>query len=104
EEIWTFDPGDGGGANRGVAYWEDEGSDERRIFFSSGPNLYALDADTGMPIRSFGNEGIVDMRYGLDREELLSVRSTSPGVVYEDLLIIGSSSGEGPEPTAPGHL
>ena len=103
-EIWTFDPGDGGGANRGVAYWEDDAREDRRVFFSSGANLYALDADSGMPIRSFGTNGKVDMREGLDRDELLSVRSTSPGVVFEDLIIMGSSTGEGPERTAPGHI
>ena len=102
EEIWTFDPGDGGGANRGVAHWTD--GDDARIFFSSGPDFFALDAETGTPVDEFGDAGRVDLRKGLDREEERSISNTSPGVVFEDLIIMGSSAGEGPEPTAPGHI
>jgi quinoprotein glucose dehydrogenase len=47
----------------------------------------------------------VDLRDGLDRDVyFLSVTATSPGIVYQDLLILGSVVGEGPTPSAPGHI
>lgn len=48
KEIWKFDPGEknsGLGVNRGVTYWED--GDDKRILYSLGEYLYALDARTG---------------------------------------------------------
>ena len=32
------------------------------------------------------------------------VRATSPGIIFKDLLILGSTVGEGPGPAAPGHI
>lgn len=97
-QIWRFDPFVGRErslhANRGVAYWA-EGND-RRIFFSAGRRLYALDAGTGRPIPSFGDSGFVDLSVGLSRrlaDEYLV--ATSPGLVYRDLLIQGTRVGEG---------
>ena len=47
----------------------------------------------------------MDLREGLDRDVFsLSVIATSPGIVFEDLLIVGSMVGEGPGPSAPGHV
>ncbi|MCH7858326.1 MAG: pyrroloquinoline quinone-dependent dehydrogenase [Candidatus Marinimicrobia bacterium] len=104
--IWTFDPFDGGrarGVNRGVTYWE--AGDDKRILFTAGSNLYALDAETGRPKVDFGDNGIVDLLTGLDRDVAgLSISATTPGVIHGNLLIIGSSVGEGPGPTAPGHI
>jgi quinoprotein glucose dehydrogenase len=66
--------------------------------------LYALDARTGKPAPGFGNEGRIDLRRGLGREpETLSVSSTSPGVVYKDLLIVGTLVNED-LPSAPGDI
>lgn len=106
EEIWRFDPYEGGpasGVNRGLTYWR-EGEDAR-IFYVAGSNLYALDAGSGEKIPDFGEEGVVDLYEGLGRE----VRSTwvtaaTPGIVFEDLLIMGSTLGEGPAAVAPGHI
>ena len=108
-ELWRFDPweGQGGrGVNRGVAYWESgETSNDRRLFFSAGQFLYAINASTGKPVAGFGMNGRIDMRDGLDRDVyFLSVTASSPGIVYKDLLIIGSVVGEGPSPSAPGHI
>ena len=103
---WMFDPwnGQGGrGVNRGVTYWA--GGDDRRIFYVAGNVLYALNATNGQPIPGFGSGGKVDLRDGLDRDVFfLSVTATSPGIVYRDLLIMGSVVGEGPNPSAPGHI
>ncbi len=105
--IWRFDPwqgGRGGGVNRGVAYWTD-GAGDQRIFHSAGNFLYALDAKTGKPVPSFGDQGRISHRDGFDTDVFfLSVGNNTPGMVWKDLLILGSTTGEGPQPTAPGHI
>ena len=89
--------------SRGVAYWTD-GKLDRRIFFTAGSNTFAIDAATGKPIRSFGNQGSIDLHDGLGRDvRNLFVVSTSPGMVYKDLLIMGARVNEEP-PSAPGHI
>ncbi|SFT73790.1 quinoprotein glucose dehydrogenase [Algoriphagus locisalis] len=109
EEVWRFDPFEvlGGenswaGTNRGVSYWED--GDDKRILFGAGNWLMAVDAETGEPILSFGDEGKVDLRKGLDTErEDFMIVANAPGVVYGDLLIIGMRLSEGLD-AAPGHI
>lgn len=109
EEIWRFDPFEilGGenswaGTNRGVSYWES--GDEKRILFGAGNWLMAIDALTGEPDLTFGNNGKVDLRKGLteNRDDFLIV-ANAPGVVFEDLLIIGMRLSEGLD-AAPGHI
>ncbi|HEY4207284.1 MAG TPA: c-type cytochrome, partial [Puia sp.] len=88
--------------NRGVAYWQD--GDEKRIFFSAGSWLYAIDAATGLRVPGFGRNGKVDLHDGLGRDvHDLYVAATSPGVVYKDLLIMGTRVSEGSD-AAPGHI
>ena len=100
---WQFDSGtSGSGPNRGVTYWASAG--DRRIFTAQDHFLYALDAATGKPIGSFGAEGRIDLHEGLGRApEEQSVRLTTPGVVYKNLLIVGGRVGEG-LPASPGHV
>lgn len=91
------------GPNRGLSYWE-SGSD-KRILFAGGHHLIALDARTGKPIAGFGDGGSVDLREGLGRNvdhETYAV--TTPGAIYNDLIIIGAKVGEGPLPAAPGDV
>jgi len=92
---WTFDSGlTSRGPNRGVTYWTDGRS--ARIFAAADHFLYALDAQTGTPIETFGRAGRIDLHEGLGRPpELQSVRLTTPGVIYRDLLIIGGRVNEG---------
>jgi quinoprotein glucose dehydrogenase len=92
--------------NRGVIYWED-GAD-KRILYSSGSNLYAIDAETGKPVSGFGNNGIVDLHEGLGDQlghsiDKLMVTATTPGVLYKNTIVIGSSVSEGGD-AAPGHV
>jgi len=99
---WSFDPfngGEGGGILRGVTYWED--GDDKRILYTAGDNLLAQNAVTGQLIKSFGNDGKVSMNVGLRGDSsAISVIPTSPGIVYQDLLIIGAEVSElfGAEP------
>lgn len=88
-EIWRFgDPlKTWYSTSRGVTYWRD-GTD-KRILYTVGPTLYALDARTGQPILSFGNNGRVDLHTGLgEAAKNKFVISNTPGTLYKDLLIM----------------
>jgi quinoprotein glucose dehydrogenase len=103
KEIWKFDPSGGAASgarfrHRGVTVYKD------RVFVSYRSFLYALDRKTGTPIASFGNAGRIDLRENLGMPaEKLSVSASTPGVVFEDLLIMGSSVPE-TIPGSPGHI
>lgn len=103
--LWKFDSGiTARGPNRGVTYWSN-GTDAR-IFASVTSYLYALDARTGEVVKDFGEGGRIDMRLGLGRDNAVgsvTVGLTSPGVIYRDLLIIGSATAER-LPAAPGDI
>jgi hypothetical protein len=82
-------------------YWRK--GDEKRILFTAGSYLYAIDAKSGKIIQSFGIKGKVDLREGLGRPaEKQFVISNTPGIIYGDLLILGDRVSEGPGPSAPG--
>ncbi len=88
--------------NRGVTYWQ-EGND-KRIFYTAGPYLFAVEAMTGTLISTFGNNGRVELHEGLGRDVTdLYVASTSPGIIYKDLLVMGSRVSESSN-AAPGHI
>lgn len=104
---WTFDPATRGGSSlsvcRGVALYRGSATDQR-LFYSAGPHLYCVDALTGKLIESFGQGGVIDLHDGLDRSVGdLYVASTSPGMIYKDLLIIGARVDE-TTPAAPGYI
>lgn len=105
--LWSFDPNKdkpvtGKTRNRGLNYWE-SGTD-RRLYFASGSWLYALNAANGQPVPAFGAAGRVDLRQNLGRDASnLSITVTTPGVIYKDLLILGSLVSEA-LPAAPGHI
>jgi quinoprotein glucose dehydrogenase len=96
EKIWSFDPyngGRGGGSFRGVTYWKD--GDDERILFTAADHLFALDAKTGKPILAFGDSGRVSMNVGMrDDPALISIKPTSPGIIYGDLIILGNEVSE----------
>ena len=74
ELLWSYSLNEGKRAEaaprrlsgRGVAYWTD-GKAERIIYVTPGYQLIALDAKTGRPIPSFGNNGIVDLKRDNDQ-------------------------------------
>lgn len=104
---WSFTPDQGKTVpgklrNRGVSYWED-GSD-RRVFYAVREYLYAVDATTGKLAPSFGEAGRVDLREGLGRDpKQQDISATTPGVIYKDLLILGSIVSED-LPASPGDI
>jgi glucose dehydrogenase len=100
---WKFDSGVVGlQPDRGMAWWTD--GKERRLFAGVMNFLYCLDADTGKPIPSFGENGRIDLRKDLrGNYEEQSIVLTTPGIVYKDLIIVG---GRNPEthPAPPGDI
>jgi quinoprotein glucose dehydrogenase len=57
------------GAGRGVAYWSSaDGSDQRIIYVTPGYTMIALNARTGVPIATFGKDGVVDLKLDDDQE------------------------------------
>ena len=103
-EIWTFDPrayeggpvgaGPTGFKHRGIAYWSD--GDDARVFLNSRDRLYAIDAESGEPDANFGEGGSVSLTDGHGREVTrFEFDQTSPPVVFEDLVIVGSRVPDG---------
>jgi quinoprotein glucose dehydrogenase len=107
KEKWSFDPNEGKKPtgkmrNRGVTHWTD--GKQSRIYFGFRQWLYALDAATGRPAQGFGEGGRVDLREGLGRDpKAQTVTVTTPGVIYKDLLIVGSLVSEA-LPSSPGFI
>lgn len=91
--------------DRGINYWESKDGRERRLLYASNHCLRALDARTGKSILSFGEHGRVDLKQSLGRDPatLTLVQSTTPGRVFEDLLILGSATNQG-YGSAPGDI
>jgi len=106
-ELWVH-PAESGTTiitNRGLNYWESKDRLDRRLLFASDHFLRAIDARTGSTISTFGSGGRVSLKEGLDRDPatIKLVQSTTPGRVFEDLLILGSATNQG-YGSAPGDI
>lgn len=96
-EIWVHDDGSPRSiTHRGLNYWESNDRSDRRILYAAENMLHALDARTGKLIESFGEKGSVDLRLGLGRDlnAVRRIQSGTPGRVFENLIILGSATGE----------
>ncbi len=101
-ELWKYDPevwrmgqpSNGTGfVHRGVATWSTPR--ERRVFINARWKLIAIDAATGKPIPSFGEDGAVDLTAQLRRRtNRAHYTNTSPPVVYGNLVIVGNGVGD----------
>jgi quinoprotein glucose dehydrogenase len=99
KELWVRKFGSGGrfsgiAGQRGANYWESKDRSDRRIFVTSGGMLHALDPRTGEPIDTFAEHGRLDLKTGVDRARV-PLGSRSPGRIFENLIILGSATGEG---------
>jgi quinoprotein glucose dehydrogenase len=89
-------------SGHGVAYWTD-GKEERVLYVTPGYRLVALDAKTGVPVPSFGKNGIVDLKLDDDQEiDLITgeVGLHSTPVVAKNVVIVGAAHMEGGAPTS----
>lgn len=107
KQVWAHapDPDTEIMTDRGINYWESADGRDRRLLFAANHFLQAIDARTGKQILSFGTDGRVNLKEGLGRDPntLSLVQSTSPGRVFENLLILGSATNQG-YGSAPGDI
>ena len=82
--------------HRGINYWQSKDGTDRRLLITNHDQLEEIDARTGKSIDSFGDGGHVDLRAGLGRDpnSIKQIESGSPGRVFENLIILGSVTGE----------
>jgi quinoprotein glucose dehydrogenase len=93
KEIWIHE-GLNGITSRGINFWQSADGKERRLLFSIDNFLQAIDARTGLSIPTFGIDGTVDLRADLLRGEKMGWNNNSPGKIWKNLLILGSTTGE----------
>jgi quinoprotein glucose dehydrogenase len=93
KELWRVKPEIRLPSVRGFAYWRSKDGSEERVFFPQGTSLRALDPRTGTILPDF----YIDLRQGLDRDpqRIRFIAPTSPGRVFENMIILGSITGEG---------
>lgn len=103
KQVWIYnDSGSTKGITRGLSYWE-EGND-KRVFYTVGANLIALNALDGNLIKSFGQNGKVNLHTGLPAEAFNKfITSTTPGTIYKNLIIMPVRVAEDAG-AAPGHI
>ena len=119
ELVWSYDPhayeridyrpASMGWQHRGVAYWEDDESDDARIFIAlQDLRLVALNARTGALYSDFGHGGFVDLSVSLGREiNPVRVTHTSPVAIARDVVVVGSivqDTGLRLREASPGHV
>lgn len=89
-------------SGRGLSYWTD-GKSARILYITPGYQLIALDAKTGVRIRSFGDSGAVDLKRQMDTPVLPDLTTGEIGyqgapVIGRDVVIIGAAFREGGSP------
>jgi quinoprotein glucose dehydrogenase len=110
ELMWTYSLREGNRAaiaprqlsGRGVSYWTDGRGDDRVLFVTTGYRLVALNAHTGQPVSTFGNNGMVDLKVGavFGNRQPIDLETGEIGLhatptVAKDVVIVGSSFKEG---------
>ena len=94
KELWVHDDLTGM-TERGMNYWESKDGKDRRIIFCLADYLQEIDATTGKFIRTFGKNGTVDLRDEMRRDpNFMRIQASSAGKVWEDLILLGSGTGE----------
>jgi quinoprotein glucose dehydrogenase len=97
KELWVRENMNGM-TRRGMNYWESADGRDQRLIFAMNSLLQEVDAKTGKSVMSFGTDGVVDLRVGIDGRDpatIGNIQSTIPGEVFENLIILGSATGEG---------
>lgn len=105
EEIWRH-ANEGQVGARGMNYWESEDRAERRLFYLNSGMLTSVDAETGETITSFGDDGRVDLRVGLDGDisKIRALQTSNPGRIFEDLIIMSLPAGSGGYASSPADI
>jgi len=88
-------------SGRGLAYWSDGATDDRILYVTPGYRLVALDARTGVPVKSFGVDGVVDLKKDDDQDMDLvtgEVGLHSTPTVAKNVVIVGAAHKTGGNP------
>jgi quinoprotein glucose dehydrogenase len=88
-------------SGRGVAYWTDGKGDERIYMVTIGYQLVALEAKTGIPVRTFGQNGILDLKQNNDQvlDPITGEIGLNTGpIVAKDVVIVGAAHRAGGAP------
>jgi glucose dehydrogenase len=81
KEIWSYERLGGLVSSRGVAYWSGDPDNPPRIFFTSGHQMVALNAETGKPDPHFGTNGEITM----------DVPFAEVPTIYKNVIIVGAN-------------
>ena len=87
KELWVRE-NMAGMTTRGFNYWESADGRDQRLIFSMNSLLQEVDAKTGKSIMTFGTNGVVDLREGIDGRDpatLGNVQSNTPGEIFENM-------------------
>jgi glucose dehydrogenase len=103
KEIWIHES-QGAVGDRGMNYWESADRKDRRLLYINGGFLTAVDAATGKTIETFGENGRVDLRVGLNRDVtgVRPLQTGNPGRVFENLIILSLPAGGANYISSPG--
>jgi len=98
KELWSFALPSGNPSTRGLEFWAGDGKTQAQVVFgSSDGKLYSVDAMTGKPNPSFGDNGVVNMNTEAIMRGLPGRNGlTSPPIVYRNLVIAGGTTQENP--------
>ncbi len=92
-------------SGRGLAYWSD-GKDSRILYVTPGYRMIALDAKTGVPVRGFGTNGVVDLKQNMDQDidlETGEIGLHSAPIIGNDVIVIGAAHLPGSVPKSRIH-
>jgi quinoprotein glucose dehydrogenase len=94
-------------SGRGLAYWTDGKNDQRILYVTPGYRLIALDAATGAPVKSFGEDGIVDLKKNDDQDIDLvhgDVGLHATPLVARNTVIVGAAHQPGNVPKSRNNI
>ena len=86
-------------SGRGLTYW-DGGDSGVILYVTPGYQLVALNAETGLPVATFGNSGIVDLKQNIDQdlEPTSEIGLHAAPIVAGNTIVIGAAHRPGGAP------
>ena len=87
-------------SGRGLAFWQNE-DESTVIYVTPGYQMVALNADSGLPVDNFGNNGVVDLKQNADQQiDLVTgeIGLHATPIVAKDVIIVGAAHRTGGNP------
>ena len=87
-------------SGRGLAFWQNE-DESTVIYVTPGYQMVALNADSGLPVETFGNNGVVDLKQNADQQiDLVTgeIGLHATPIVAKDVIIVGAAHRTGGNP------